>query len=161
MSVKASYPTYAVMALMAVKSIKSFSKAASRPAIKAFVEANYKIGKAFRTALRAASTKLVSSGAITQDGARFKLSKVALEAAEKKKAAPINKRKKGSTKKVNAAPTVAPSADDADIRPTCPVCCIPCTRRRLRQVRMRGISGLLHLHGEQAKCLRGLRARWL
>jgi hypothetical protein len=109
---KASHPTYAVMAMMAIKSIKSFSKGASRPAIKAYVEANNGVGKASNTALRAALTKLVSSGAVTQEGSRFMMSKVVREAAGTEKAAP--KKKKASTKKVKAAPTAPPAAPAAD-----------------------------------------------
>jgi hypothetical protein len=108
MSADASHPTYAVMALMAVKSIKSFSKGASRPAIKAYVKANNKVGKADNL-LREALTKLVASGAVTRDGQRFLLSKVAREAAGKKKAAP--KKEKASTKKFKADPAAAPATD--------------------------------------------------
>jgi hypothetical protein len=96
MSIKASHPTYAVMVTMAIKFIKSFSKGALYLSIKAYVEANNKVGKASHAELRAALTKLVSSGVVTQDGSRFMLSKAVCEAAYGKKAA--SKKKKVSTK---------------------------------------------------------------
>jgi hypothetical protein len=96
---------------MAIKSIESFSKGASRPAMKAYVEANNGVGKASNTALRAALTKLVSSGAVIEVGSRFMMSTVVRETIDKKKAAP--KEKNSSTRKVKAALTAAPAADDA------------------------------------------------
>jgi hypothetical protein len=134
MLVDASHPTYAVMALMAVKSIKSFSKGASRPAIKAYVEANNKVGKADNLALRAALTKLVASSAVTQDGQRFLLSKVAREAVDKKKAAPT--KEKASTKKesTNEKASIekeltAMEVETAEIKCTCSIWLHPMRRK--------------------------------
>ena len=70
---QSSHPTYAVMATAAVKNTKPFDKGASRPAIKTYIETTYNMTCA-APALRAALTKLATSGAVLKEGQRFKLS---------------------------------------------------------------------------------------
>ncbi len=110
-----SHPNYAVMATAAVKNIKSFSKGASRPAIKSFIKTNYSV-EASAAALRSALAKLVKAGSMTQEGQRFKLSSAArVEAGKKPKAkktkakasAKKTSAKKTSTKKTSAKKTSA------------------------------------------------------
>merc|ERR1711890_91307 len=75
----------------AVLNIKDFRKGASRPAIKKYVEVNFNKVVA-QASLRSAIAKLVASGALLQEGQRFKLDKE--KRAELRKPAPKPKKKK-------------------------------------------------------------------
>merc|ERR1712059_234151 len=77
--------------VQAVLNIKDYQKGASRPAIRKYIEVTYKkVGSP--AALRAAIKKLVASGALLQEGQRFKLEKA--KRAELRKPAPKPKKKK-------------------------------------------------------------------
>ena len=88
-----SHPTYAKMALASVLAIKSFSKGASRPAIKKFIEETYSLSVS-APALRAALKKEVAAGNLIASGARF-LMKPEVRAAMRK---PAPKKKKAVKK---------------------------------------------------------------
>merc|ERR1711963_707753 len=93
---------YSDMVLQAVLNIKDYSKGASRPAIKKYIETNYrKVG--FASSLRSAIAKLVASGVLLQEGQRFKLDKT--KRAELRKPAPKPKKKKKVVKKTKKKAT--------------------------------------------------------
>ena len=95
-----THPAYTAMATAAVVHIKSFSKGASRPAIKKYIEATYGIAACSAAALRKALKTLVDNKTLIADGARFKMDKAARDAAKKPKKAPKKKAtKKKATKK--------------------------------------------------------------
>jgi hypothetical protein len=87
-----SHPTYAAMANKAVLNIKSISKGASLPAIKTCIATTWSI-ECNAAALRAALKKTVESGALSKDGARYKLS------SEQRAAARAKPKKNAATKK--------------------------------------------------------------
>merc|ERR1712080_95475 len=86
-----SQPGYDVLILEAVLNIKDYHKGASRQAIKNYIEANHKKVSA-NFALRNALKKAVDSGALLQEGQRFKLPKE--KRAELRKPTPKPKKKK-------------------------------------------------------------------
>merc|ERR1712080_222275 len=80
----------------AVLNIKDFSRGASRPAIKKYIESNHK--KIMNPAmLRKALSKAVGAGDLLQEGQRFKLPKG--KRTELRKPAPKPKKKKKKTTK--------------------------------------------------------------
>merc|ERR1711941_65309 len=79
------------MVTQAVLNIKDYTKGASRPAIKKYIEVTYsKVASA--PILRRSIKKLVDNGTLLQEGQRFKLDKA--KRAELRKQAPKPKKKK-------------------------------------------------------------------
>jgi hypothetical protein len=91
--------TYAAMALAAVVSESHFGKGATRQAVNKKIAATH--DGCSTSALRIALKKLVTSGAVVQDGQRFKVTAAGRTTAKPKKVAA----KKASTKKATVKKT--------------------------------------------------------
>merc|ERR1712176_424275 len=86
----------------AVLNIKDYTKGASRPAIKKYIEVNFNKVVA-PSALRRAIAQLVDAGTLLQEGQRFKLEKA--KRVELRKPAPKPKKKKKVVKKTKKKKT--------------------------------------------------------